>query len=125
LRAYQARIDDLGALGATLVAVSPQTPDNSVTAAEKWELGFEVLSDGGNRVARLFGLPFRFPDYLVSLYEQAQLVIPEVNGVEGWELPVPATYVLDRASVIRLAFVDVDYRRRLEPDEIIATLRAL
>src|SRR5262249_30849392 len=119
------RIDDLDALGATLVAVSPQTPDNSLTTGEKWELEFEVLSDAGNRVARLFGLPFRFPDYLVSLYEQAQLVIPEVNGVEGWELPVPATYVLDRASVIRLAFVDVDYRRRLEPDEIIATLRAL
>src|SRR5438105_1829318 len=58
LRAFQAALADIHAAGAALVAISPQTPDNSLTLAEQAKLAFPVLSDVGNGVARSYGLVF-------------------------------------------------------------------
>jgi peroxiredoxin len=71
LRAYQAILPDLDALGATLVAVSPQLPDHSLATAQRDALEFEVLSDVGNRVARRFGLVYAMDDELRALYDEA------------------------------------------------------
>jgi peroxiredoxin len=49
---------------------------------------------------------------------------PKFNGDDSWELPVPGTFVLDRSGVVRLAFVDPDYTKRLEPSAILAALRS-
>lgn len=93
--------------------------------AEKLELTFEVLSDVGNKVARKFGLVFTLPDEMQSIYRDFGIDLPAANGDESFELPMPATYVIDRSGIIRLAFVDIDYTKRLDPEEIIRTLKEL
>jgi peroxiredoxin len=125
LRAYQEALDELTRLGASLVAVSPQLPDGSLTFAETNELGFEVLSDVGNLVAREYGLVWKLPQPLVDLYRERDIDLVAANGNEDWELPIPGTFVIDTAGVIRLASVDPDYRNRLEPQELFEALQGL
>jgi peroxiredoxin len=125
LRAYQDVLPEIRAAGAELVAISPQLPDGSLTFAETNALGFEVLSDLDNRVAREFGLVWRLPPPLVELYRGRGIDLTEANGNDAWELPIPATFVVDRSGVIRLASVDVDYRNRLEPSALLAAVRGL
>lgn len=109
-------------LGATLVAVSPETPDNSLSTAEKNSLTFEVLSDVGNRVAHQFGIVFQLPEDLRPIYAGFGINLSAANGDDMFELPIPATYVIDTDRKICMAFVEPDYTKRLDPEEIIATL---
>ena len=123
LKALQERLPEIADLGASLVVISPETPDNSLTTAEKNALEFEVLSDAGNAVARGFGLVFKLAEELKPIYERIGIDIVKQNGDDSYELPIPATYVIDRDGTVRKAFVDPDYTQRWDPDEIIDSLR--
>ncbi|MEO0770251.1 MAG: peroxiredoxin-like family protein [Cyanobacteria bacterium J06649_4] len=125
LRAYQQALPQIKAAGASLLAISPQAPDASLTTAEKNALEFEVLSDHGSDVAESYGLAFTLPDELQKLYTELDHVLPEVNGTPDWQLPIPATFVIDQEQRIVLAYADADYRNRLEPAEAIAALQKL
>lgn len=125
LRAFQSRIDDIKAAGGNLVAISPQTPDASLTTAEKNDLSFEVLSDQESAAASAFGIVFDLSAELQALYTELGHPLPDFNGDPSWRLPVPATYVVRPEGQIILSFVDTDYRRRLEPDDAIAALRSI
>jgi peroxiredoxin len=126
LRAYQRALPQLQALGASLVAVSPQTPDNSLSTAEKNELAYPVLSDVGLCVARAYGVAFDLPSELVELYQrQWNNDLVKWNGEGGWSLPIPATYVIGEDARVALAHVDPDYRGRLGPEAALARLRTL
>ena len=124
LHAYQQILPQIKELGATLVAVSPQTPDHSLSLIEKQELTFTVLTDAGNRVAREYGLVYKFSESLHKVFaEQLGLLLPDYNGDESWELPLSATYVLDQSGTIRTAFVDADFTHRLEPSAVLAGIQ--
>lgn len=125
LRAYQAILPELAALGARLVAISPQLPDGSLTTAQTNALTFDVLSDAGNSAARRFGLVYALPEDLREALRTNHKALPAMNGDGSWELPVPATYVIAPDARIVLAGIEVDYRKRLEPDEILAALKTL
>ncbi len=125
LRAYQAALPEMTALGARLVAVSPQLPDGSLSTAEANALTFDVLSDVGNNAARSFGLVYALPDELRAAMRSMNKALPAINGDESWELPVPATYVVGRDRRVVLASIDVDYRNRLDPEAILAALKSL
>jgi peroxiredoxin len=125
LRALQQVLPEIRQLGASLVAVSPQLPDASLTTAEKNALAFPVLSDAHSDVARAFGVVFELAEELRPIYTRFGHALPDLSGDARWLLPIPATYVIDRDGSITLAFVDVDYRKRLEPSEILTTLSAL
>jgi peroxiredoxin len=118
-------LSDIHALGASLVAVSPQTPDNSLLTAEKNALQFEVLSDVGNTVARQFGLVFALTERLRPVYKSLGADLPAYNGDESYELPLPGTFMIAQDGTIRLAFVEANFARRLEPTEIVESLKAL
>ena len=125
LRAYQAALPEMIALGARLVAISPQRPDGSLSTAETNELTFDVLSDVGNTVARRFGLVYALAEELRAALRSNNKGLPGINGDESWELPVPALYVIARDRRVALAAIDVDYRNRLEPEAILAALKSL
>lgn len=125
LRAYQAALPQMTALGARLVAISPQLPDQSLSTAQTDELTFHVLSDVGNQAARRFGLVYALPDELRAALRSNNKALPGINGDESWELPVPATYVIAWDGRIVLAYIEVDYRKRLGPEAILDALRSL
>lgn len=125
LRALQSALPEIRRLGAELVAISPQTPDESLSTAEKNNLAFAVLSDIGSLTAKAYGIAFDLAEELRPIYSREGHALPDKNGDNSWVLPIPATYVIDKDGIIALAFVDVDYRKRLEPAEIIAALQTL
>ncbi|WP_158903476.1 peroxiredoxin-like family protein [Burkholderia sp. L27(2015)] len=123
LRAYQRSLPEITALGGRLMAVSAQLPDKSLFTVEQNALEFDVLSDVGNRVARAFGLVYTLPDELRAALIANNKALPLFNGDDSWELPVPATYVIGRDRRIVLASVQIDYRQRLAPEAIVASLQ--
>lgn len=125
LNAYKSRLSEIEELGASLVAISPQTPDNSLSTAEKNDLQFQVLSDVGNKTANEFGLVFTLAEELHDLYKSFGLDIPKYNGDDSWELPMPGTYVLDKDGTVKFAFANADYTKRAEPDDVISALKDL
>lgn len=125
LRAYQAAIDRVRSLGAEVVAISPELPDHTLDTQAKNGIGFEVLSDLGNAVARRFGLVFRLSDELIEIYRRNGNDLERRNGDGAWELPVPGSFVVDRSGTIVLADVDPDYTRRLNPAAMLRALEPL
>ena len=124
-KALHDKLPEMQALGATLVGISPEALAVSQQTAQDNALEFEVLSDEGNRVARDYGLVMVVDEAIRPHYMQWGIDIPTANGDETFELPVPATYVIDQSGVIRAAHVDKDYTKRMEPADIVAALRAL
>jgi len=120
LRAYQQIVPQIQAIGASLIAISPQTPDQSLSTIEKNQLNFDVLSDVGCRVAKDYKIAFELPEQLKQLYTQLGHPLPDFNGSNDWQLPIPATFVIAPNRQIYLAYIDVDYRNRLEPEETLA-----
>ena len=121
LRAYEAILPQIKVNGATLVAVSPQTPDYSILTVQNKALTFPVLSDVGSHIARQYGLAYTIPED-VRPYS-ANLV--QFNGNEDWVLPMPGTFVVDQSGKVTLAFVDANFMKRLEPQAILDALAAL
>lgn len=122
LRAWQQHLDRLGSLGGSLVAVSPQTPDNSLSTAEKNELAYPVLSDSALSAAQSFGIAFELPKSLIDLYASVGNDLPVLNGNGLWMLPIPATYVIGRDGRVLYAHVEADYRMRAEPEHVLRAL---
>jgi peroxiredoxin len=111
--------------GATLVAVSPQTVRQSFFMHDQHKLRFPLLSDAGNKVARQFRLTYRVPELQEAVYRRAFVNLPFTNGDDSWELPIPATYILDRDGTIIHASANEDYTERPEPADIVSTLHHL
>lgn len=109
--------------GASLVAISPQTVKQSFFMHDQHKLRFPLLSDGGNKVAREFGLAYRVPAAQEEVYRRAFVNLPFTNGDDSWELPIPATYILDRDGIVLYASANEDYTERPEPKDIVRFLR--
>lgn len=123
LKAYQAVLPRIAAAGASLVAISPEKPDDTVTTSEKNALTFPVLSDIAQKAGRAFGLVYAFTDELRSVYDGFNLDIPGKNGSpDDWSLPLSATYVIGSDGRILFADTGVDYRHRTDPLDVLALL---
>ncbi|MEO0434124.1 MAG: peroxiredoxin-like family protein [Cyanobacteria bacterium J06656_5] len=125
LRAFQNLLSEFKQANATLVAVSPELPDHSLSVTEKHSLEFAVLSDVGNKVSRQYGLVFTLDASLQPLYKGFGIDIPTSNGDDSYELPLPATYVIDQSGRIRYGFAEADYTQRAEPQDALAVVNEL
>ncbi len=126
LRALQARLEEIHALGATLVAISPQVPDGSLTKDEISTMDFTVLSDQDAKVATQYGVAWQVPEFLAEhMRVDRKLDLEKINNGNGNVLPIPATFILGQDGVVTWRYVNVDYRTRSEPDEIIEALKNL
>ena len=104
--------------GASLIAISPQTVKQSYFMHDQHKLRFPLLSDAGNKVARQFGLTYRVPTAQEAVYRRAFVNLPFTNGDDSWELPIPATFIVDRDGTILYASANEDYTERPEPNRI-------
>jgi len=123
LKAFQEVLPEINAAGASMAAISPEKPDDTLSTAEKNALAFVVLSDVGQKIGRAFGLVYQFTYELHSAYREFGLDIPAHNGAPyEWALPISATYVIDRDGTIIYAYTDVDYRDRADPRDVLEIL---
>jgi peroxiredoxin len=125
LQALEEIRPEIEARGASLVALSPQTPANSRKSQRDNKLGFPILSDAAAAVAAAFGLRFALPDDLIEVYKQFGNDLPTINNDPAWVLPMPARYVIGTDGVIAYAEVNPDYTRRPEPSDLLPVLDRL
>ncbi|MGV8876851.1 MAG: peroxiredoxin-like family protein [Rhodoglobus sp.] len=125
LRALQQMLPQFRAAGATLIAISPQTPDASLTTEKNNELHFSVLSDGELSAINGFGLLHPVDDRTKAFYEKSGYDLVKSNGATGWQLPLPASYVIRQDSTIAFAFVSADYKLRAEPADLLEVVNSL
>lgn len=123
VRALMGVLDEIRGLGADLVAVTPELPDQMTTMQEKHDLRFEVLSDLGNAVARRYGLVWTLPERVRAFYARIGLDLHRSNGDDSWELPIPGNFVIAGDGTILDVFAEPDYRIRQEPSDVVAVLR--
>ncbi len=125
LRALNNMQQEFSDHNAQLIAVSPQLPDASLSTEQQNELAYTVLSDAANRLAKKCGLVFTLDERLIPVYDQLGLDIPKANGDSSYELPLPATYVVNTDGIITFAFVHEDYTLRAEPLDVLNAVREL
>ena len=123
LQALQAALLEFEKLGASLVAISPQTAPNSRKSTRDNNVTFPILSDEKGKVGEAFGLKFNLPDYLVELYKNFKNDLPNFNDDPDWTLPMPARYVIGQDGTIVYAEVNPDYTQRPDPEELLPALR--
>ena len=106
-----------------LMFPSPQTFVDSSDSLE--EFNFETLIDKRNQVARQFGIVLQIPEKSRIHYENLGIYLPRYNGDESFELPIPATFIVNQDGKIHYAFIDSDFTERLDPVEIVTILRQM
>lgn len=122
LNDLQQELPNFKANGTTLIALTPELPDKSISTKEKNNLEFEVLSDLGNKIANEYGIVFKLTDEVAGMYNKA-FDMNGYNGDTSNALPLAATYIINKNGEIIYAFLDADYRNRAEPSEITAFLK--
>lgn len=125
LASLQKNLDIFKAKGVTLVAVSPELPDTSLTTQEKHSLQFPVLSDVGNSFAKKLGILYAQPRGLQAVFDAHNVDIKARNGDDSLEVPIPAVILVDEKGVVRNTFIDSDYTKRLEPTVVLEWIDAL
>lgn len=122
LHQLQLELPEFEAVGAHLIALTPELPDKSLSTSEKHDLKFEVLSDIGNKIGKEYGIVFKLTNDVANAYNKS-FGMNEFNGDESNELPLAATYIINEDGTIIYAFLDADYRNRAEPGELTEILK--
>ncbi|WP_274652852.1 redoxin domain-containing protein [Paenibacillus humicola] len=125
LKAYERIMNEIKAAGAQLIAISPQTPDHSLSMKEKHELSFFVLSDANNKTAENYNLKYKLPDFMQAIQKNSGIDLHQYNGDPTFELPVTATYIIDKKGTVVAGALDVNHRTRMEPSEALKKVRSL
>ena len=126
LSGWHDRMDEVRAAGGTFVALTPESPDKAEATRDEVNGEYLVLSDVNHDASRAFRVHFNVDPDTRSLYENRyDIHVDRYNASKTWELPAPATFVIDRNGIVRWAFADWDYTKRANVDEVIAALRAL
>lgn len=115
----------LQALGAKLVALSPQVPEKLVEIKRRHQLGFDVATDRDNELGRRFGILYTLDEASQNAAKARGRTIGEVTGTGSWELPQPTVVVIAQDRVVRFADVHPDWLLRTEAEPILAAVAAL
>lgn len=125
LASFQKHLAEFEAKGVSLVAVTPELPNETLSTTEKQGLKFTVLSDVGNQYARKLGIVWKMPETLRPVFKTLRHDLVKTNGDDSFELPIPASLLVDGKGVVRKTFVDPDYTKRLEPETALGWIDTL
>ncbi|QDT01981.1 Putative peroxiredoxin bcp [Rubripirellula lacrimiformis] len=124
LRAMQQNLDKIENAGAKLVILTPELPEKAKQTAEANDLNIVALHDKNNELAKKYGIVFDLPSTIAPMYRDSGR-LKTYNGNDDLQLPLSATYVVDKSGKITYAFLDADYKKRAEPAEVIAAVKAI
>lgn len=110
-------------LGASVIAISPDTVENSAANAKQLDLPFPLLSDSDLTAARKFGIAFKVDDATLTKYQGYGINLKKASGQDHESLPVPAVYIVDQSGKVVFAHSNPNYRERLESNRIVEELK--
>lgn len=122
LKFLQENLSRIKEKNAVLIAISPQSPDHSLTMIEKNNLEFEVLTDSNNDFAEKLGITFQLQDFVLPYYQSLGINLADFNANNDNTLPVPAVFVIDENRTVSYKFLDVNYMSRVDVEDLINAL---
>jgi len=125
LTEWQGHLDEVRGLGSELIAITPEAPSKAQATMNKHDLGFPILSDVKGEAAAGFDLGFEVDQGTQKKYKGFGINLPEINALHDWNLVIPATYVVDADGIIRYAYINEDYTKRADPDEVLDALQSI
>ena len=125
LTAFQAAFSRFEQLGASVLAVSPQTSIYNRRCVRKHKLSFRILHDACGRVAAEFGVNWQVPVNLRKLYLGLNVDLAKFNGDGGWALPLPARYLIDQQQSIVYGEINASESHRMNPAGLLTALESL
>lgn len=125
IEAMSAAAPAISAAGATVIGISPELGHLSFSPGYRRDLNFTMLCDLDNGVALQCGLLFRLTDDIIQDYVADGCDLAQVNGNGSWFVPIPASYIVMPDGVVSWAYVNPDFRYRMDPEEILRALEEL
>lgn len=111
--------------GARLIAVSPELYKFSKKSLQENNIDYDVMTDLGNKAAKEFGLAFKLPQEYRDIYAKLNIHLNTLNGEDNWILPVPATFIISKDGTVISTYINADYTKRMEPEDILGALDIL
>ncbi|MBK6383882.1 MAG: AhpC/TSA family protein [Chitinophagaceae bacterium] len=108
--------------GATLIAISPEKPENITKTVEKTKAEYSILYDEGLKIMKAYEVEFEVPENTITRYRNSGIDLEKNNGGNGKYLPVPAIYIIDKESTVTYRFFEPDYKKRPSVLEILKNL---
>ena len=108
-----------------MLAISPEVDEKSIEMGKDLDLGFYIAHDENNELARSLGLTFTLDAKTIEKYQEYKFIIPESNGTDKWELPIPATYVIDQDMTVKFVFDDSNHRKRADYKDVLKVVEEL
>ena len=122
VHAVSQAIDGINATGAQVVAIMPELQEYAGKFKAESGAPFPVLTDLDNGYALSLNLAIWLDTEIQQLLSHQNLA--SYHGNDGWVLPIPATFVVGRDGLVKARFVDPDFRKRMEIDDLLAALRS-
>ena len=123
LKFWDRYVPEIEARGSKLFAIAPEKIEICREFKAASGLKFELLSDSSNVVATMYDLVYELPGTAKETLSSFGTDVGVVNGNGSWEVPVTATYVIGKDQRVMLADCGPDYRKRLEPETVLAVLQ--
>lgn len=111
-------VTDKKSIATHFLAISPQKTEISSQLCQNNNISLTILSDEGNEVAKKYGLVFTLPDNVRDLYKNLGANLPDFNGDNSYQLPIPATYIIDQNKKIIFSYINVNYMERVDISEL-------
>ena len=115
---------EVKSLGAQIVAISPEKGRYGAELKSYAKAPFPVLADINNGYALELNLLFWVGDEKRKAMEAGGFDIAPYMGNETWMLPIPATFIVGRDGVVKARYIDPDYRKRMDLDELLSALKS-
>lgn len=125
LSTVQKRLKKITETGAQVLAISPEIPSETADLVEQKKFGFLFGTDHNNKLAKQLALSFELDAKTIQKYGKYGINVAESNDTEKWELPIPATYVIDTDRTITFAYADEDYSKRADYNKVLKVLRKM
>lgn len=123
LQAFTRAHTDIASYGATVVSVMPERQEFIRRVWDKADGKIKTLSDIDNSYALELGLAVWLGDRIRNLYSDIGLDLERYQGNDMWFVPIPATFVVKRSGIIAARYVDPDFRKRMETEQVLVALR--
>ncbi|WP_430933824.1 peroxiredoxin family protein [Saccharicrinis sp. 156] len=119
----QDSLDFITNLGARVIAITPEKPEEVEKTIEKTGASFDIIYDENHKIMDKYKVTFKLPKTKHAKYKAWGIDINKASGNSDYALPVPATYIIDKNGIIKGSFFDEDYKKRMSVKEVVEILK--
>lgn len=118
-------LNDIRAQGGDVVSITPETATYSRLLIKRLGLQFPFLTDLDNGYGMELGIAMPISPGIKELLLRLGIDLATYQKNDAWFVPLLATFVIDHDGIVRMSYVNPDYRQRFDPTGIPGILAGL